>query len=77
MTQSYFIVPKGIRLSYTHYLIMNIHSKESYKVLYHSADIDYKYFMNISRIYTNKPYSFLAIDFTLPADNPLRLEKIF
>ena len=33
--------------------------------------------MKIYRSCTNEPYSFLTIDTTLPADNPMRLERIF
>lgn len=39
----------------------------------HSADTDYKDFMNIYEEYTRKPYSFLTSDCTLPADKPLCL----
>ena len=28
ITQSYFSIPKEVRLNYTHYLIMNIHNKK-------------------------------------------------
>ena len=31
--------------------------------------------MNIYKKYTSEPYSFLAIDTTLPAINPLRFRK--
>ena len=74
ITQSYFLVPKDVRLNSTHYQIMKIHSKRELQSIAnnHSADIDYKDFMNIYREYTNKQYSFFAIDTTLPADNPLR-----
>ena len=41
----------------------------------HSADIDYKDFINIYRECTREPYSFLTIDTTLPASDPLRLRK--
>ena len=41
----------------------------------HSADIDYKDFMKIYRECIKKPYSFLAIDTTLPSSNPLRFRK--
>ena len=41
----------------------------------HSADIDCKDFMKIYRDCTKKPFSFLAIDATLPASNPLRFRK--
>ena len=37
----------------------------------HSADIDYKDFVNIYREPTKELYSFLTIDTTLPASNPL------
>ena len=38
----------------------------------HSADIDYKHFMEIYREFTKQPYSFLTIVTTLPASDPLR-----
>ena len=41
----------------------------------HSADTDYKDFMEIYIKCTRRPYSFLTIDTTLPADNPLRFRK--
>ena len=41
----------------------------------HSADIDYKNFMKIYREYTRDPYSFLTIDTTLPASDPLIFRK--
>ena len=43
----------------------------------HSADIDYKHFVKIYRNCTTEPYSFLTIDTTLPADNPIRFRKNF
>ena len=43
--------------------------------LNHSSDIEYKYFIEIYRKCTDKPYSFLVIDTTLPSNNPLRLRK--
>ena len=41
----------------------------------HSVDLDYKYYMKIYRKCTKKPYSFLTIDTTLPASDPLRFRK--
>ena len=41
----------------------------------HSPDIDYKGFMKIYRECTKESYSFLTIDTTLPASNPLRFRK--
>ena len=56
---------------------MKIHNKRELQnvAINHSADIDYKDFMNIYSKCTSKPYSFLTIDTTLPADNPLRFTK--
>ena len=56
---------------------MKIHNKRELQNIAtdHSADIDYKYFMNIYRKCTSKPYSFLTINTTLPASNPLRLKS--
>ena len=54
--QSYFFVPKKVRLNSTHYLIMKIHNKQELQITAtnHSADIDYKDFMNIYRHCTDK-----------------------
>ena len=51
ITQSYFSVPKEVRLSFALYLIMKIHNKrESQQIaINHSADIDYKDFLKIYR----------------------------
>ena len=49
ITQSYFSVPKDVRLNSTHYLIMKINNKRELQNITsnHSADIDYKDFMKI------------------------------
>ena len=77
ITQSYFSVPKEVRLNSTHYLIMKIHNKRELRNIAtnHSTDIDYKNFMKIYRKCTSESYSFLTIDTTLPADNLLRFKK--
>ena len=74
ITQSYFLVSKSDRLNSTHYLIMKIcNKKELQKIAINlSPDIDYKDFMKIYRECTREPYSFLTIDTTLPANDPLR-----
>ena len=79
ITQSYLIVPKEVRLNSTHYLIVKIHDKRELEniAINHSADIDYKDFLKIYRNCTKEPYSFLTIDTTLPADNPMRFRKNF
>ena len=79
ITQSYFSVPKDVRLNSTHYLIMKIHDGRELQNIAknHSADIDYKDFLNIYRYCTKECYSFLTIDTILPADNPMRFRKNF
>ena len=56
ITQSYFSVPKDVRLYSTHYLIMKIsNNKEIQNIATnHSADIDYKDFMKIYTECTKK-----------------------
>ena len=77
ITQSYFAVPKNIRLSSTHYFIMEIPNRtELQKIaLNYLSDIDFQDFMNLYKKCTEKPYSFLVIDTTLASDNPLRFRK--
>ena len=77
ITQSYFSVPKDVRLSSAHYLITEIKNKQELQniAIIHSEDIDYKDFMNIYRECTKESYSFLTIDTTLPASDPLRFRN--
>ena len=77
ITQSYFSVPKDVRLNSAHYLIMKISNKRELQniAINHSADIDYQDFMKICRECTKEPYNFLTIDTTSPANNPLRFRK--
>ena len=75
--QSYFSVPKDVRLNSTHHLIMKIiNRRELQNIAFnHSTDIDYQDFMKIYRECTREPYSFLEIDTTLSSSNPLRFRK--
>ena len=77
ITQSYFSVPKYVRLNSTHYLIMKINNKRELQNIAtsHSTGIDYKYFMKIYRECIKEPFNFMSIDTTLPASNPLRFRK--
>ena len=77
ITQFHFLVPKVVRLNSTHYLIMKINNRRELQniAINHSADIDYKDFVKIYRECTKEPYSFLTIDTTLPASDPLRFRK--
>ena len=78
ITQSYFSVPKDIRLSSTHYLIIKIKNKRELQniAINNSADVDYKDFMKIYRECTKEPYSFLTNATTLPASDPLKFINI-
>ena len=77
ITQSYFSVPKDVRLDSTHYLIMKINNNRELQniAINHSADIGYKDFMKIYRECTKELFNFLTIDTTLPASDPLRFRK--
>ena len=69
ITQSYFKMPKDVRLNF---FIMRIPNKRELQqiALNHSSDIDFKDFMNIYKKCTTEPYSFLVNDTTLPSDDP-------
>ena len=60
ITQSYFKVPKDVRLNSTHFFIMKIPNKRELQqnTLNHSSDIDFKDFIKIFKKYTAEPYSF-------------------
>ena len=77
ITQSYFSVPKDVRLNSLHYIIMKINNKRELQniAINHSADTDYQYFIKIYRECTKKLYNFLTIDTKLPASDPLRFRK--
>ena len=64
ITQSYFKVPKDVRLNSAHFFIMKIPNKRELQqtALNHSSDIDFKDFMKIYKKYTKEPYSFLVND---------------
>ena len=77
ITQSYFKVPKDVRLNSTHFFVMKIPNRRELQqiALNHSSDIDFKDFMNIYKKCTIELYSFLVNDTTLPSDDPLRFRK--
>ena len=51
ITQSYFFVPKDIRLNLSHYLVMKSNNRKELQniAVNHSADVDYKDFIKIYR----------------------------
>ena len=77
ITQSYFKVPRDVRLNTTLFFIMKISNKRKLQqiAISHSPDIDFKDFINIYKKCTDEPYSFLVSDTTLASDNPLRFRK--
>ena len=80
ITQCYFSVPKEVTLNSTHYLIFKVNNRRELQniAFNHSAeDIDCKDFLKIYRNFTKEPYSFLTINTTLTADNPMRFRKKF
>ena len=66
LTQSYFSVPKDVRLNCTHYILFKLNNKRELQniAINHSADIDYKDFNKIYRDCTREPFNFLTIDTT-------------
>ena len=77
MTQSYFLVPKDVRLNSTHYLITKINNKRELQniAINHSADIDHQDLMKMYRECTKEPFNILTLDTMLPASNLLRSRK--
>ena len=77
ITQSYFKVPKDVRLNTSHFFIAKIPNKRELQqiAINHSSDINTKDFANIYRKCTAEPYSFLVNDTTLASNNPLRFRK--
>ena len=77
IAQSYFQVPKEVRLNTTDFFIMKIPNKRELQqiAISHSSDIDFKDFIRIYKKCTDKPYSFLVNDTTLASDDPLRFIK--
>ena len=77
ISQSYFKVPKTIRLNTTRHFIMKITNKTELQQITSSrlSDIELKDFMKLFKDYIKEPFSFLANDTTLLSDNSLRFRK--
>ena len=77
VTQSYFKVPKDVRLNTTYFFISKIPNKRETKqiAINHSSDISIKDFKKIYRKRTAEPYSLFVNDTTFASDNPLRFRK--
>ena len=57
ITQSYFAVPKNIRLNSTYYFIVKIPNKQEIQEIAfnHSSDIDFKNFINLDENVLQNP----------------------
>ena len=77
ITQSYFTVPKDVRLNTIHSLISKIPNRREIQQIEinHSSDISTKDLENINKKCTAELYSFSVNDTTLASDNPLRFRK--
>ena len=77
ITQSYFKVPKDVRLNTTHFCIRKILSKRELQqtAINHSSDISTEDFANIYIKCTAEPYSFFVNDTTLASDNSLKFRE--
>ena len=64
LTQSYFPVPKDVRLNCTYYILFKLNNKRELQniAINHSANIDYKDFIKIHRHCTGEPFNYLTID---------------
>ena len=64
LTQSYFPVPKPIRLNCNYFVIFNIHSKRELLELQkdHATNVDKDCFLKLYRDAVIEPYSFFVID---------------
>ena len=56
---------------------MKIHNKRELQqiAINHSADIDYKIFLNIYKKFTKESFCFLTPNTTLPANDPQRFRR--
>ena len=61
LTQSYFSVPKDVRLNCTHYILFKLNNKRELQniAIIRSADIDYDDFIKIYRHSAKEPFNFL------------------
>ena len=75
LTQSYFCVPKDLRLNSTHYLIMKINNNRELQIIAinHSANIDYQGFMKIYRECTKEPYIFFDNRYYVTSKRSLKI----
>ena len=66
LSQSYFALPKTIRLNVTHYFTMKISNKRELQkiALNHSSNTEFRNFIKFYKNFTKEPFSFLVNDKT-------------
>ena len=74
LTQSYFFVPKDVRLNCIHYIIFKLNNKRELKniAINNSTDICYEDFIKIYRDSTKELYNFLTIATTQLVDEKFK-----
>ena len=79
ITQSYFKVPKDIRLNSSHFFIMKFQIKENFNKLHWIIHQTFtlKISLRSAKKWTAEPYPFLVNDDTLASDKPLRFRNFF
>ena len=77
ITQSYFKMPKDVRLNSTYFFIMKIPNKRELQqtALNRLTDVDFKDFIKIYKKMYCRIILLLVNDTTLSPDNPLRFRK--
>ena len=77
ISQSYFEVPKTIRLNAAYLFIMKIPNNKKIQQIAsnHSCDIGFKTFTKLYKYHIKETYPFLVKDTTLSLDNSLRFRK--
>ena len=76
ITQSYFKLPKEVRLNSTHFFIMKIPNKRKFHQIPLNHSLTLKALLRSKKNVLLKN-SLLVNDATLASDNPLRFKKIF
>ena len=73
--QSYFKVPKTIRLNATHYFIMKTPNKRELQQMpsNHSSDIDFKDLMKLYKNYTKISYSLFSERYIFALDKSIKI----
>ena len=79
ITQSYYAVPKDIRLNCTHYHLLSIPKRKEIRNIADdcAVSVGYDDFMRLFRECTSKRYGCLTIDCTLDGDDVNRLRRNF